>query len=90
MVIFINEKNTVFLSNKEDLKITGINKIISLDSTHFTLETNLGTLRILGQNLEMIFIDSNTKIINIKGIIEEISYKKIIVPKESLIKKILK
>ena len=75
-MIFINEKNTVFLSNKEDLKITGVNKIISLDTSHFILETTIGQLRIYGVNLEMIFIDSATKTLNIKGLIEEITYKK--------------
>ena len=89
-MIFINEKNTVFLSNKEDLKITGVNKIISLDTSHFILETTIGQLRIYGVNLEMIFIDSATKTLNIKGLIEEITYKKIPVKTENFITKLLK
>ena len=89
-MIFINEKNTVFLSNKEDLKITGVNKILSLDTTHFVLETGIGELKIYGKNLEMIFIDSTTKTLNIKGLIEEITYKKTPVKNENFIKKLLK
>lgn len=70
--------------------MTGVNKINSLDSLHFDLDTTLGNLKILGINLEMIQLDSVNKIILIKGEIETITYKTTTKNKENIIKKILK
>ena len=60
------EKGSIVLTNKEDLKITGVNKINSLDPKHFDLDTSLGNLKIQGVNLEMNQLDSVNKTILIK------------------------
>ena len=86
----MNEKSILTLMNKTFLTITGVNKIISLDSNHFSLDTTLGTLKIIGNNLEMQELDSNNKTLNIKGEIENISYKEEKVVKNNFVKKLFK
>ena len=84
------EKGSIVLTNKEDLKITGVNKINSLDPKHFDLDTSLGNLKIQGVNLEMNQLDSVNKTILIKGEIETITYKNENKVKENFIKKLFK
>lgn len=86
----MNEKGSVILTNKEELKITGVNKINSLDPKHFNLDTSLGDLKVFGNNLEMNQLDSVNKIILIKGDIEGITYKNQEKIKENFIKKLFK
>ena len=86
----MNEKSSVTLMNKEELKITGVNKIKSLDSKHFNLDTTLGDLKILGTNLEMHLLDSVNKTLTIIGEIESISYKSDNKNKDNVIKKLFK
>lgn len=84
------DKGSVVLTNKDDLKVTGVNKINSLDSKHFDLDTSLGNLRVYGTNLEMSQLDSVNKTILIKGEIDTISYKNQNKTKENFIKKLIK
>lgn len=84
------EKGSVVLTNKEEIKITGVNKINSLDSKHFDLDTSLGNLKILGINLEMNNLDSVNKTILIKGEIDTVTYKQQNKVKENFIKKLIK
>ena len=86
----MNEKSSISLTNKEQIKVTGVNKINSLDSKHFELDTTLGKLRVIGMNLEMIELDSLNKTILIKGEIESISYKSENKNKDSFLKKLFK
>ena len=84
------DKGSIVLTNKEELKITGVNKINSLDTKHFDLDTTLGNLKITGVNLEMNQLDSINKVILIKGEVESISYKSENKVKENFIKKLFK
>ena len=77
----MNEKGSVVLTNKDELKVSGVNKINSLDPKHFNLDTTLGTLIVTGINLEMSQLDPVNKTIIIKGEIETITYKKEITTK---------
>ena len=86
----MNEKSSISLTNKEQIKVTGVNKINSLDSKHFELDTTLGKLRVTGLNLEMIELDSLNKTILIKGEIESISYKSESKNKDPFLKKLFK
>lgn len=90
MVKNMNEKSTLTLMNKSFLTITGVNKIISLDSKQFTLDTTLGILKIFGNDLEMQELDSTNKTLNIKGEIDNISYKQEKVSKDNFVKKLFK
>ena len=84
------EKGSILLTNKEELKVTGVNKINSLDNKHFDLDTSLGDLKIMGSNLEMHQLDSANKVIIIKGTIETITYKTPTKNKENFFKKLVK
>lgn len=86
----MNEKSTITLINKTFLTVTGVNKLLSLDDKHFSIDTTLGVLKILGSELEMQELDSNNKIIHIKGEIENISYKYEKVSKDNFVKKLFK
>ena len=86
----MNEKSNISLTNKEEIKITGVNKINSLDSKHFNLDTTLGKLIVTGETLEMMELDSLNKIILIKGDIESISYKSENKNKDSFLRKLFK
>lgn len=86
----MNEKGSIVLTNKEEIKITGVNKINSLDQKHFDLDTSLGNLKVFGVNLEMNQLDSVNKTILIKGDVEGISYKSENKVKENFIKKLFK
>ena len=86
----MNEKSCITILNKEELTITGINKINSLDTTHFDIETTVGNLKVTGLSLEMNQLDSVNKTLLIKGDIESVSYKNLNNVKEGIIKKIFK
>ena len=86
----MNEKGSVVLTNKDELKVSGVNKINSLDPKHFNLDTTLGTLIVTGINLEMSQLDPVNKTIIIKGEIETITYKNETKNKENFIKKLFK
>ena len=86
----MNEKSTLTLINKAFLTVTGVNKIISLDPKHFNIDTTLGILKVLGNELEMQELDSVNKKLHIKGEIEQISYKPEKNGKENFVKKLFK
>ena len=89
-MVIILEKSSVVLTNKDDLKVTGVNKINSLDNRHFNLDTSLGELVVIGNNLEMIQLDSVNKTILIKGEIDTVTYKNQTKNKENFFKKLVK
>lgn len=86
----MNEKSTITLINKAFLTITGVNKIISLDPKHFNIDTTIGILKVLGNELEMQELDSINKTLHIKGEIEHISYRYEKPSKETFVKKLFK
>lgn len=86
----MNEKSSVTLINKSFLTVTGVNKIISLDTKHFEIDTLIGILRVYGTELEMQELDSVNKKLIIKGDILELSYKAVKEEKENFIKKLFK
>ena len=86
----MNEKSTLTLIDKKVLNITGVNKIISFDPKHFSIDTTIGVLKILGNNLEIEELDSVNKKLFIKGEIDLMSYKTIKEGKENIVKKLFK
>lgn len=64
----------VMVKNRESLDVTGIKKIESLNSKEFILETILGYMTILGDNLEMINLNTQTGELNITGYVNSIVY----------------
>lgn len=73
---FENEKkHNVILKNKEELEITGVNKLVGLNSEEFMLDTVCGGLCVRGSLLEMVSLDSDNGIIHIKGNVNSIEYQ---------------
>lgn len=73
---FENEKkHNVILKNKEELEITGVNKLVGLNNEEFLLDTICGSLCVKGSSLEMVSLDSDNGIIHIKGNVFSIEYQ---------------
>ncbi len=68
------EEQTINLTNKQNLTVSGTNKIISLKPDLIQLDTVLGGLIIGGNSLELVRLDDNSKIAEIKGEINSIKY----------------
>ena len=64
----------ITLSERKNIVISGVKKIINFDSDEFLLDTNLGYLNIKGSNLEIIKLDTYQGTISIKGKIDGILY----------------
>ncbi len=83
------DKSTITLTNKENLVISGVNKIIGFDENHFNIDTILGTLSIKGLNLEMKNLHIENKLLEINGTINSFSYTDI-KPNSTFLKKLFK
>ena len=72
--------------------ITGVNKIVSFDDEEFLMETNMGNLRLLGNSLELLKLDTNDGNVKIKGKINSFMYidGKVKDKEESLFTKLFK
>lgn len=83
------DKSVISLTNKENLVISGVNKIIGFDENHFNLDTILGNLTVKGVNLEMKNLHIENKLLEINGTITSLSYEEI-KENNSFIKKLFK
>jgi len=74
----INEEkaHNIKLINREEISITGVKKINSLNNLEFDVVTSLGDLIIKGNDLEMKHLDVELGNLEIKGTIDEIKYAK--------------
>ena len=74
------------------LNIGGINKIIRFDNKEFLLDSTMGIIHIIGDNLELLTLDTIEKIVRIKGNIKGLDYsdKNKRVKEESLLTKLFK
>ena len=48
----------VKMVDRSNISITGVNKIVSFDDEEFLMETVMGNLRILGNGLELLKLDT--------------------------------
>lgn len=80
------------LSDRKNLNLSGIKKIISFNHEEFLMESNLGMLEIKGIGLELNKMDTNNGNVNIRGEVTTINYlndnKKI--KEESILSKLFK
>ncbi len=60
--------------DRSSISISGVSKIVSFDDEEFLLETNMGNLRILGNNLELLKLDTTDGNVKIKGKINSFMY----------------
>lgn len=62
------------ISDRKSIILTGIKRIISFNSNEFIMDSNLGTLELKGNNLELNKLDTNLGNVNIKGNINSLNY----------------
>ncbi len=66
--------HSINITERQNIVITGVNKINSFDDEEFLLETSAGPLGIKGSGLEIIKLDTYEGTIMIKGVIDAFSY----------------
>lgn len=78
--------------DRASISLSGVSKIVSFDDEEFLLETNMGNLRILGNNLELLKLDTTDGNVKIKGKINSFMYieGKTKVKEDSLLNKLFK
>ena len=64
----------VKMTDRSNISLTGVNKIVSFDDEEFLMETVMGFLVIKGENLEIVKLDTKEGIVSIKGSIISLSY----------------
>ncbi len=68
------KEQTIILKNRQNLNISGTNKIISLKPDLIQLNTVFGGIVISGENLELIKLENNTLQAEITGNINSIKF----------------
>ena len=66
--------HSISITERQNIQISGITKIDSLDNEEFLLETSAGPLGIKGKDLEIIKLDTYEGTIMIKGVVDAFSY----------------
>ena len=64
----------VKMIDRSNIAVSGVNKIVSFDDEEFLMETTMGNLRILGETLELLKLDTIDGNVKIKGKINSFSY----------------
>lgn len=60
--------------DRKSIVISGVKKIISFDNEEFLLDSNMGSIIIKGESLEIVKLDTHDGNISIKGKINAFSY----------------
>ncbi len=68
------QKHHMMMRNRESLDITGVKKIESINKEEFVLETIMGFVSILGENLEMKNVNIDKGEMSINGYVMAIEY----------------
>ncbi|MFR5857052.1 MAG: sporulation protein YabP [Bacilli bacterium] len=78
--------------DRASISLTGVNKIVSFDDEEFLMETTVGNIRLLGEGLELLKLDTNDGNVKIKGKINSFTYidGKTTKKEESVITKLFK
>ncbi len=66
--------HSISITERQNIKVSGVTKIDSFDKEEFLLETQAGPVGIKGRDLEIIKLDTYEGTIIIKGIIDALSY----------------
>lgn len=82
----------VKMIDRVSITLTGVNKIVSFDDEEFLMETTVGNLRLLGEGLELLKLDTNDGNVKIKGKINSFTYidSKLKNKEESVLTKLFK
>ncbi len=70
----IQKEQLIVLSNKQNLSVTGTNKVVSLKPDLIQLDTVFGGLIITGNSLELIKLDNSSTRAEIKGDVNSIKF----------------
>lgn len=78
--------------DRSNITLSGVNKIVSFDDEEFLMETTMGNLRLLGEGLELLKLDTNDGNVKIKGHINSLTFLDGIIAKnkESVFNKLFK
>ncbi len=78
--------------DRSSISLTGVSKIVSFDDEEFLMESNMGNIRLLGESLELLKLDTNEGNVKIKGKINSFTYLdgKLKNKEESMIAKLFK
>ena len=68
------DSQEIKIIDRSNISLSGINKIVSFDDEEFLMETTMGNLRLLGEGLELLKLDTNDGNVKIKGHINSIAY----------------
>ena len=82
----------VKMTDRKNIFLTGIKKIVSFDSEEFLIESNMGDILLKGEGLELVKLDTTDGNVKIKGKINSMTYEegKSNKKQESLIAKLFK
>lgn len=69
-----NFNQSISISERKSIIITGVKKIESFDNEEFFMETTLGFLVIKGEDLEIIKLDTYQGNVSIKGRLDSMAY----------------
>lgn len=83
-------EHSISLLERKTLTINGVEHIYSFNEKKVELRTSLGDMTIEGENLDMGKLSIDDNIIDVKGVINSISYSKDKKSKESIVKRIFK
>ncbi len=86
----ILSEHTVFLENRKNMKITGVNQIVAYDEHKVILKTDYGKMIISGKNIIAGEMSTNSKTMQITGDIDFIQYQATRGKSESGIAKLLR
>ncbi len=70
----IKKEQTIMLVNRQELSISGVNKIISLKPDLIQLDSVYGGIVIAGQNLELLNLNNDNSTTQIKGNVNLIKF----------------
>lgn len=70
----VQKEHHVRIDNRKEIEINGVKEIDSFDNEEFLLETTMGYLIIRGENLQLINLNVDEGIVQIKGKLYEFMY----------------
>ncbi|HZK44261.1 MAG TPA: sporulation protein YabP [Syntrophomonadaceae bacterium] len=68
-------EHNINISNRSNMELTGVNQVNTFDEEVIVLETSLGYLYIIGQNLHITMLNLEEGKVALEGSINSIEYK---------------
>lgn len=86
----VNLGQRLTLSNRQELCVNNVNKILSSNENTVTFSTSMGDMEVNGSKLNIVELNSSSKNLTICGTIDCVKYSKAKEQKKSLLKRIFK